>query len=328
MIRQEREADNGSKEKKPRWSFYNCKFTENSTKTPLTPEQKGKEKDYIDVLQTALSSRVPHPTQSGFTVQEAIGPIGGLKIPAGNIEYGYKNAIHGEESAANGLRLKYPEYRGDLVLGIVTDNLAKPASPCGNCRDVLIDLLDGDVKRLEVVSGFEKGEALVASFEDYLYEDYKLIHDGGRHLPAEREVKVIRDLEKVTTFAPLSEGETVSSQRTYTACVKTESGMYIGGHIVDDDYHPVYALRNALIQSRNNTKIVHIVIVTSNSEGLPPKVMYSDRQALLTQLKRGMEKNGEQNPPIFLINDFDSKNLKIWMTTPKDWLPNPSTFIK
>ena len=69
------------------------------TLVDLAEEQRERKQDYVEALGIAHRSTVAHPKFSGYFVKESVGSVGGKKLPAGNVEYGWLQALHGEECA-------------------------------------------------------------------------------------------------------------------------------------------------------------------------------------------------------------------------------------
>jgi len=158
-----------------RWIFKNTLLYPDGKVifTELSEGQKKRIPDYIEVLRVAHSSDVPRPSFSNYFCKEAIGPVGGLKLAAGNIEYGVCKALHGEEAAVAAFRAYYrrKEKNQQIVLGIATSKEGKVPRLCGNCRDILFDEFGLD---LEIIAGtLDGGLATVTSMRDYLFDDFE-----------------------------------------------------------------------------------------------------------------------------------------------------------
>ena len=96
------------------------------------------------------------------------------------------------------------------------------------------------------------------------------------------------------------------------------------------DYHPIYALRDAVRQVRREndvtTGLTAIYVVCCGDGTLPPDVMYKDRQHLLElNLQTELIMGKENNPPIYLGTMIKGVLTGMWRTSVKEWLPFPFT---
>lgn len=280
---------------------------------------------YTRVLRVAARSKVANPSFSNYFVRESIGPHDGKPKPAGNIEYGFCQSLHGEESATTAFRTYYG--RGGSrkpLLGIIAGSPGNIATPCGNCRDILLDDLGGD---FEIVSGAaDGGIAVVANMRDYLYPSfYKM---PGSKIKPEVLTRIrfaIRDGELLVNDAYSPKDK--HPERRYHALIATASDNFVGARDVMCEYHPIYALRDAVRQARraNFPFVQFVVIVCRDFGGGPPHVMYKDRQHLFElNLQAELLTGKQQNPPVYLATYLDQKTLTgVWKTSVKEWLPMP-----
>jgi cytidine deaminase len=263
-----REKEKTSEELNSIWNFKQVKKIEEILHFVSLPEKlKKRIKDYDEVLRVASASEIADPIFSKYFVKEAIGPEGMTKIPAGNIEYGYKQALHGEEAAITAFRRDFNDYGGkQIILGIVAGEEGNIPSPCGNCRDFLSDFAYAE--QIDVVSGTENGGiATVSSFKDYLFDDYRVLKPEMKKLKEiDFEVRRIRDLAKRWTYDPDSSSSSLFPERNYQVLLRTINWPYHAGHRVGADYHPVYAIENAIILSGSDVAVDHLTIVSNNSE--------------------------------------------------------------
>ena len=260
---------------------------------------------------------------------------------AGNIEYGFCQALHGEESAVAAFRAQYgrSETRRNVVLGIVGDAMerGRPAALCGNCRDILRE--DFRDSNLEIARGNpDRGEVLVVPLKYYLFEDYDRLLIDGELPPAVLTVKGELRRARTGLLDAFHEGRCLENdvyspgdvhpRRRYYAGIATMSGNYYGAHDVMADYHPIYALRDAVRQARRSAdadiKAVYVVGRSDGSE--PPDVMYKDRQHLLElNLQGELVADREIDPPVYLGTFCEDTVRNIWRTSVKEWLPFPFT---
>jgi cytidine deaminase len=291
----------------------------------LSPAQSKKRDVYLKALSTASRSQVPSPIFSKYFCKECATELHGSPVPAGNIEYGFLQALHGEESAVAALRASYPHAQGeDIVLGFYDSakRVMRPDSPCGNCRDIMRENFG---ENFEIVAGNPESEiALVVPMSFYLFENYRPVKVEGRHVNAvQRIVFEGRYLEN-DFYSPAD----VHPRRKYYVGIKTVQKTYFGAHDIMCDYHPIYALRDAVRQARRNHDpyFEEVWIVGKDVHGEPPDVMYKDRQHLLElNLEQELLLGMEYDPTVFLAtyDGEDGKPRTIWQTTAKEWLPFP-----
>ncbi len=328
----------------PTWEFKTIRRIGNGKVefVALSEAQRGRMDSYQEALERAASSNVANPPFSNYFVKESIGvqdsPWPFMK--AGNIEYGWCQAIHGEESAVAAFRTIYGRPRTPhkgLVLGIIAGNPEHIANPCGNCRDIMLEDLGED---FEIVTGSaEGGLAVVVKMSNYLFDppiardlDYGDLRSEFDH-KLRRVVNHAHRLEN-DAYAP----GTVHPERRYFAMIDTIGGVFYGAHDVMCEYHPIYALRDAVRQARRDrsARIKEVVIAgPSAGDGIPPHVMYKDRQHLMELNLQGELMAGkEHDPPVHLLT-YDEKQfqphnalfggalLAAWTTSVKEWLPFP-----
>lgn len=294
--------------------------------TELSEEQKKIIPDYIEALRTALSSDVPRPPFSNYLCKESIGSIDGLKLAAGNMEYGVCEAIHGETAAAAAFRSFYRR-KGEnqkLVLGIAADQLGEVPALCGDCRDLLLDEFG---PYFEIVSGIlDGGLATVINMRNYLFFDFERINGNCVNRTILGYFEKIRDHKKTKNIEHDVYSSNIHPERKYYVMIDTSIGEYFGALDVMCDYHPIYPLRDAIRQVRRENssfaiKSVHILF-ENLKDGVLPHVMYRDRQHLLelnAQAEQFCQK--EMNPPVFLFDSQGGQLVSMYKTTVKQWLP-------
>lgn len=290
---------------------------------------------YKKVLEVAKRSQVPYPQFSRYFCRESIGY---RKIhEAGNIEYGFCCALHGEVSGGAVLRASSGEPRGiddQLVMGIIADDseAGKPANPCGDCRDSMLDVFG---PKLEIVSGpADGGVAVVAKLSDYLFDGFTSFQPGKEWLDLFRQ-EILDTLYRGEQYAydgysPMD----VHPERKYYACIVGKSEHHIGALDLMCDYHPIYPLRDAIRQARRVRDLyfgpVFIVGQDTSSElaNVPPHVMYKDRQHLMEfNLGQELLEDKECDPPVILVRLKQTpagiEISRVWQTSVKEWLPFP-----
>ncbi len=305
---------------------------------PLSEEQLTRVHAYERALEVAAESQVANPPFSKYFVKESIGAPFNPFMAAGNIEYGWCQALHGEESAVAAFRTMYGRSLGEPqpILGIIAGNPERIANPCGNCRDIMLEDLGKD---FEVVSAAaEGGMAVVVKMSDYLFDRPVARDLDFEDLRQEFDHK----LRRLVNHAHRMENDayspgTVHPERRYFAMIEAVGGVHCGAHDVMCEYHPIYALRDAVRQARRerNSHIKEVVIAgPSAGEGIIPHVMYKDRQHLLELNLQGELMAGKEcDPPVHLLT-YDEKQFRhatlfsgalvgAWTTSVKEWLPFP-----
>ncbi|MBI2109295.1 MAG: hypothetical protein HYT93_03950 [Parcubacteria group bacterium] len=308
-----------------KWTFKTVRLNPQGVAefVELTKSQEAKIDRYTQALEVAAKSTVANPSYSHYFVKESIGVLEGAALPAGNIEYGICQALHGEESAVSAFRSHYG--RGEhkeLVLGIIAGSPGNIATPCGNCRDIMLEDLGTD---FEIVSGAaDGGLALVVKMSDYLFSDFKTI--ALEDVPPSVLQRVDLAIEEGAllvndAYSPPS----VHPERRYHALIATHRNSFVGARDVMCEYHPIYALRDAVRQARrrNDPCINFVVIVCEDFGGGAPHVMYKDRQHLVELNLQGELLTGvETNPPVYLVTHKGYEQLTgAWKTSVKEWIP-------
>jgi len=229
------------------------------------------------------------------------------------------------------LPLSVPIYgrRADknIILGIVAVNPGDTASPCGNCRDIMLEDLGQD---FEIVCGAPGGGiAVVTKMNDYLFSDFKKV--AVKNISpdlVESAILTIKAGERLVNdaYSPPQ----LHPERRYHASVITNIHIFFGTRDVMCDYHPIYALRDAIRQARRakDPFIQAVIIVCEDFGGGAPHVMYKDRQHLLELNFQVELLNGKEvDPPVYLMTyQKDTKNIvAIWKTSVKEWMPDVFT---
>jgi len=280
---------------------------------------------YREFLREALNSH-PYPSQSGFNVH-AIGVTkSGLKIIGGNHEYGITSAIHAEES----LRANWAEKAGpkDLIetLGFATKEDSEMFFPCGNCRDVLKDIISPTGN---MIYGNPDGKMEKLPLYKLYSDDHKKLH--GINVTAQLQRLVDDALDSLNKSYDYTLSDK-NKNSLYAASIQTKSGeIFSAGFEGDIAYHPSLPIRNAQILlkhspgiTENRLSIDKLVIVQKTK----PYVPYKDRQYLTEFVEASnffLGKNNYSNPvPIYLFEVEDDGKIKNrWRTFSSDWLPFP-----
>jgi len=311
------------------------------TNEDLTAEQATKISKYETALKQGLASTASNPIFSGYHVRGGIGAshsAGYAALFSGNFEYGFCQALHNEETAIAVLRSVVGRGElSDVVLGLISGEEGNIATPCGNCRDLLLDDLGTDI---EIVTGApDGGLALVTNMEDYLFDDFTQITDVET-LPSDFKKKVqiaVTEGNRIENNAYFSG----KSNRRYRALLNGYGEDFVGALDLMCEFHPIYPVRDAIRVARrkHDPYVRYVVIVAEESEmedpQKPPHVMYKDRQHLLEfNLQRELVEDEEFNPLVYLVTvnrqerSFGGDQINIanvWQTSVKEWLPLPFT---
>ncbi|MBI4087518.1 MAG: hypothetical protein HY434_01675 [Candidatus Liptonbacteria bacterium] len=296
----------------------------------LSKEQQRRIPYYIGALVSARRSEVAKPIFSNYFCKESIALVGhSSAMPAGNIEYGCNQALHGEESTVAALRSVHGRNPSPVILGIhAGSEVGMPANPCGNCRDIMLGDLNWDS---EIVHGNPQGGVVVvAGLRDYFFDAFRPA-SGPITSRVHKDVKDI--VESARRFENNAYAENVPANRRYFVMIQTKRGnRFFGAHDVPCDYHPVYAGRIAMLQARwaRDAEIAFVAVVYQKKTGAilePPHVMYKDRQHLMELNYEGEIVSGTRNdPPVHLVAcDGNLDVVGAWETTLEAWLPLPFT---
>lgn len=308
-----------------KWDFKSLCFNSSGMTelVDLSPAQQARIGEYVGALEVAAKSTVANPSFSKYFVKESVGLVGGEMLPAGNIEYGLCQALHGEELAVSTFRSRFGRNcEKDMVLGIVAGSPGNIATPCGNCRDIMLEDFGTD---FEIVSGAaDGGTATVVNMSQYLFSEFK------RMDVADIPESVLKKIGSAIwqgnilindAYSP----KLVHPERRYNALISTPRSDYVGARDVMCEYHPIYALRDAIRQARRASDpfVQSVIIVCEDFGGGAPHVMYKDRQHLLElSLQAELLDEQENNPPVFLATYTEKDGVvSVWRTSVKEWLP-------
>lgn len=306
----------------------------------------------------AASSKVPDPKFSQYFVNCACLVIDKKSstlalhelVRGGNIEYGLCQALHGEESLVAALKSRIEMSADDLKNYIVmiafSSKYEDGGAPtcCGNCRDIMRDALPLNTM---IFGGHPNGgKVIVARLWNLMGDEYhksQIVYEKGGYLdPETRELLGTIDVAEATIADCLEFENNIyfpgkpNPGRRYCAVISSPGHICFGTHDVMCDYHPIYAIRDAVRQIRRRrprgTGFFNYVLVAS--EHYFPDVMYKDRQHLL-ELNFQQECISGQlaDPPVFLANyelvGGAVKIQTIHQTSVKKWLPfafSPANF--
>jgi cytidine deaminase len=273
---------------------------------------------YIDLIAAATEAR-PTPYQSKYHVRGAGLTRSGLIIPGGNHEYGLQNGLHCEETiVANALELV-----GDplIALAFVHDGpVAAPASPCGNCRDVLKQYATPDAEI--ITASTQGGPVLVTPFSSYLKEEFTPSRAPPAGIAADR-------------FWPALDAAVDAIRRAYSvygvdkmygAAIFGGGRAYGGSFIGDAAYHCTYPLRSAminLIQDRHPERFDLEFAIIAFPSGGRIDVPYIERQHLMEMVTAINARFGRRDPLPVIMSQFNGDEDMFCRTDSDEWLPMP-----
>lgn len=288
----------------------------------LSQLQRDRLPTYCDVLDTARQSRVPSAHHSNYPVRGSIAPVGQQALPAGNIESGYAESLHMEESCVAVYCSKYGRNNGEPVVMVI---IAHGATPCGDCRD----LLSSQFRDLEVITN-EPGssEAIVMSCRDYVHDVFRVADETTRCAIVGEMIETVRTGRNLENDAYPPKRDDESFKRKYYACVVTQRGRYYGALDTVCHYRPIYPIQDAVRQARRqHDPFVHSVIIVGEDCGdVFPNVMYGDRQYLAELIDMATAIDGEsRNPTIYLATCAHRGETidDVGLTTAREWLALP-----
>ncbi len=325
-----------------KWEFFGLNY--NNEPTLL------KDENIIPWLQIALiaaaKSKVPDPKFSAYYVNCSCLVInketGELLyscerlVQGGNIEYGLCQALHGEESLVAALKsrlaMSAEELKNYAVLIAFSSKFEDGGVPtcCGNCRDIMRDALPLNTM---IFGGHPKGgKVIIAHLWNLLGDQYRSVYRKGVSPLDAKELISIDSIESLLLDCRRLENDiyfpgSPNPGRRYCAIIKGEDHTYLGAHDVMCDYHPIYAVRDAVRQARRDKKPQFSYVVVASQDYFPD-VMYKDRQHLLElNFQQECLVSRQVDPPVYLVmykNVEGSLKIEaIHKTSVKKWLPFP-----
>ena len=329
----------------PNWTpkFLCMKDGKPALRSAITEHEEEIVRFLKDMLGLAAESKCAKPIFSGFHVRgiNTTGGIGGMTgmVASGNVEYGYCQALHNEEAAVAALisQRGSTEFPGSNVIMIVAGkgkgSLRNFTAPCGNCRDILRDVIG---ENCLLVSGTEDGGiAIVARLSDCLFDQYAPM-DKNAIIGLVPEIKrIFRKAAEIqdNPYNNLGTGQRFPLRNYYAQIFVSKVGedisSFVGAVDVPADFHPLYPIEDALRAAKRDRALVlkGVKVVSFGTGTYPPDVMYRDRQRLLEAALDTELLIGEPcNPEVLLVtvDMFDvSKITGAWRTTVKEWLPFP-----
>lgn len=287
----------------PKWEFFELDTDNNPV--PFA------EKDLMPwlgaAIQRAASSKVPDPKFSQYFVNCTSLVIDKKSstlalhelVRGGNIEYGLCQALHGEESLVAALKSRIEmtaDKLSDYIVMVAFSSKHEDGGVptcCGNCRDIMRDALPSNT--MIFAGNPNGGKVIVARLWNLMGDEYhksSVVCEKRLYLKPEI-MRYLGDISRVESM--VSECMKLENDiyfpgkpnpgRRYYAMIGLPGHIYLGAHDVMCDYHPIYAIRDAVRQVRRHSHIKRDGLLFNYalvaSEHYFPDVMYKDRQHLL-----------------------------------------------
>lgn len=322
---------------KPKRTFKQVRVDEGVLRlVPLPPAMRAKKDRFEQMIAAAGRSHCASPIYSGFYVNGAIAAEGDKILHGANKEYGDDQALHCEEdlvaTLVSSMNSAERARTAKVMLAFSCGEGAPGVYPlptcCGNCRDFLRDML---APTTIIISGTQNGGlATVATLADLLYTDYMPVakRDWAKAMPDSLMDTIVAEAGRLA-YHPYKNAAKFPL-RKYAAMVKTNSkgvmNSYFGAIANGADFHPLYALEDALrAAQRNGDPYVESVVIVAEGDGSePPDVMSRDRQRLMEAALDAELLTGKPcNPKIILVTYADGATTGVWETFSDEWLPFP-----
>ncbi len=270
--------------------------------------------DYSSILEYALQSH-PTPIGSGYKVHTAGITRSGIIVRGSNHEYGITRALHGEESVVNAA-LEAAGTEDPLVtIALVAGQPGNIATPCGNCRDILLQYTAPDA--LVISASSQGGEVKILPLNAYFKQEFEEVT-----IPLPPEI-----IAHSQRAAALAYDLYAKPEQVYLAALQTAAGVFAAGIETDVAYHPSLPIRNALLSVREalDPRRLNIESLYVISHGHAPQVPYLERQHLLEFVERltAARKISAPLPIILAELTLNHRVLHTWKTNSQEWLPYP-----
>jgi len=271
----------------------------------------------ISKAKTAFSD----PSQSGYYVRTAGITENGDIVTGGNKENSLSDAyVHGETAVISHIRDVYGKVPIKAI-GFYKDGDVDQLtiSPCGACRDVLIQQTSPD---LLLVAG-NKDNIVVSKLKNFTFENFKPIE--GQEFTKGRAVDnaLIALNQGVDAYLPQD-----LKRKLYGVAIVDQMGRNYRGSLYTNAGYDAITPGLAAVQTFINSNIDHrvdinqIVFVSKNNI---PSPFYRDRVALseLCDITR-LSTNRQSSIEVQLIQMDESDNIsKVSVTNTDEWVPYP-----
>jgi cytidine deaminase len=270
-----------------------------------------------------------NPTQSGYFVRTAAITEDGTLYTGGNKEDSLEEAfVHGEEAVVSGLYdrtdspIKALAWYHNNEKG---DHVTTPGdigSPCGHCRDVMLDYCSPN---MFILNGNETG-VVYLRLRDYLFERYREL--DNRELDRDSATAAARAIDHgVEGYLP-----DAMKKKMYGAVLVSEDGnMWPGAHFTNaafDAAPPVFnALqywRNYILSGKGTERDLHLtkLVIAGRGDSIP-HVLYRDRQVMLEEDEVLRQYRGDNTPLEVQIIQLEGQGATAYQTNVVEWLPFP-----
>jgi len=270
--------------------------------------------ELISKAKTAFSD----PNQSGFQVRAAGITEDGHIVTGGNKENSHSDAyVHGETAVVSRIRDEY----GNVpikAIGFFKEGENVDVTPCGACRDVLIQQTSPD---LILVAGNEN-KIVVNKLKDFTFENFHPIEPKNLDKVGINDARIALD-KGIDVYLP----ENLKKKVYGVSIIDQNMEKYRGSHYTNAGYDAVTP-GLAAVQTWNNSalkKRADIKKIVFVSRENIPSPFYRDRAALseLADITR-LSTNRQTNIRVELIQLDEVNNIKNAVTTDTgEWLPLP-----
>jgi cytidine deaminase len=285
------------------------------------PDQTNKDFKMYEKLISQAEIAFSDPSQSGFYVRAAGITKNGDIVTGGNKENSLSDAfVHGETAVVSEIRNRYGK-TPIKAIGFFTqseDVNISSITPCGACRDVLIQQTSPD---LLLMAGNKKNIE-VTKLETFTFENFHPIDPKKINTIGINDASIALN-QGVDAYLPEK-----LKRKVYGVSIVDQNGKNFRGSLYTNSGYDAITPGLAAVQTwmntdvPNRTDINKIVIV---SKGNIPSPFYRDRQALLeladiTRLSSG-RKTGVR---VELIQLDKFNNIeKSAITDTDEWIPYP-----
>jgi len=254
------------------------------------------------------------PSQSGYYVRTAGITENGDIVTGGNKENSLSDAyVHGETAVISHIRDVYGKVPIKAIGFYKEGNITEEdISPCGACRDVLIQQTSPD---LLLMSG-NTNKIVVLKLKDFTFDNFHRINPTDIDAIGLKEALIALN-KSVSFYIPEN-----LKRKVYGVSIVDQNGNNFRGGLYTNCGYDAITPGLAAVQTWNNsdqekTGINKIVITGRN---ILPSPYYRDRQALLEL----SEVTYQNNVRVELINLDNLDNIQeVAITDTTEWLPRP-----
>ena len=281
-------------------------------------ELNNKEIEMCQKLISKAKNAFSDPNQSGYKVRAAGITKNGDIVTGGNKENSHSDAyVHGEIAVVSRIRDQY----GNIpikAIGFFKEGENVGVTPCGACRDVLIQQTSLD---LILVAGNED-KIVVNKLKDFTFENFRPIEPKNLDKVGIKDARIALD-KGIDVYLP----ENLKKKVYGVSVVDQNTEKYRGSHYTNAGYDAITP-GLAAVQTWNNSalkKRADIKKIIFVSRENIPSPFYRDRAALseLADITR-LFANRQTGVQVELIQLDELNNIKNAVITDTDeWLPRP-----